>query len=121
MGRPSLPILFAQVVAHSEQARFLELCRAVPDSAALAEAQAILIRSGAISYAVDQLLRRHELAQKMLVAMLLAHPDKLEPLLADLVTPVQALFQATGGVTDRLSSPATSLEQRSADPSAALS
>ena len=48
-GRFSLPILFASLVNHPEQARFLELSQHITESGALQEAQGILIRCGAIS------------------------------------------------------------------------
>lgn len=57
-GRFPLPILFAQTVEHPQRDRFLELRQRIAAAEALCEAQDILIKSGAISYCVDQLLRR---------------------------------------------------------------
>ena len=85
LGRASLPILFAQVVDHPEQERFLALRKAIPDPDALAEAQAILIRCGAVSYCVDQLLHRVQGAEEMLAQISVISPEKLEMLLDDVV------------------------------------
>jgi len=96
LGRASLPILFAQTVDHPDQARFLELRRDVTVPEALAEAQNILIRCGAVSYGVHQLLCRYQIAQKALRAMRLVHRAGLEALLEEQIRPIQELFQATG-------------------------
>ncbi|CAG0980244.1 Octaprenyl diphosphate synthase [Anaerolineae bacterium] len=95
-GRSSLPILFAQQVTHPDQARFLELCQSISKPAALAEAQAILIRSGAISYCVDQLLGRYQLAKALFQRATLARGGALEGLLETQIQPVRELFKATG-------------------------
>lgn len=96
LGRSPLPILFAQVVEHADRARFLELRRSIAAPEALAEAQAILIRSGAVSYCVDQLIRRHQAAQSELAAIPLIRREKLEKLLDELIEPVWGVFTAVG-------------------------
>ncbi|MBM2851139.1 MAG: hypothetical protein HW418_4081, partial [Anaerolineales bacterium] len=96
LGRSPLPILFAQVVDHPDRARFLELRQAIPDAEALAEAQSILIRCGAVSYGVHQLLTRYQSAAAMLRAMSLLQPAGLQVLLDDVVAPVQKLFAELG-------------------------
>ncbi|MGH2544935.1 MAG: polyprenyl synthetase family protein [Ardenticatenaceae bacterium] len=96
LGRSPLPILFAQSVAHPERERFIELRRLVADPAALAEAQMILIRCGAISYCVDRLLRRYLAARDLLASISLAQRAGLETLLETQVTPVRKLFQTMG-------------------------
>jgi len=96
LGRSPLPILFAQVVDHPDRARFLELRRAIPDPDALAEAQTLLLRCGAVSYGVHQLLTRHQSAAAMLRAMPLLQPAGLQVLLDDVVAPVQRLFAELG-------------------------
>jgi geranylgeranyl pyrophosphate synthase len=97
LGRPSLPILFAQVVDHPERDRFLALRRAIPDSDALAEAQSILIRCGAISYGAHALLSRYRTAREVLGLMPLVNRSGLEALLESQVRPVRELFRALGG------------------------
>ena len=92
LGRSPLPILFAQVVEHPDRARFFALRQAIPDAEALAEAQTILIRCGAVSYGVHELLRRHRAAQGMLKGIPLVRAAGLESLLEDQVRPVDELL-----------------------------
>lgn len=96
LGRSPLPILYAQIVPHAERNRFIELRQAIPDPSALAEAQTILIQCGAISYAVDQLLRRYLKAQTVLTALPLSYPEPLKALFDAAVAPVQELFATLG-------------------------
>ena len=108
-GRSPLPILFAQTVDHPDRGRFLELRQRISDVEALQEAQEILINSGAISYCIDQLLRRYRDAQTVLTSMKLVHPDKLEAILEELIVPVWRLLemsenQLPGLFTDSLRS-----------------
>lgn len=102
LGRLPLPILFAHVVDHPERARFLELRRLIADPAALAQAQQILIRCGAISYCVDQLVTRCDQAETLLATIPLPHPQQLARLLPPLRRPVEALFD-TMKLPDRVS------------------
>ncbi len=95
-GRAPLPILFAQVVDHPDRERFLQLRRDIADPDALTEAQTILIRCGAVSYCIDQLLRRVQAAREILDKLSLVHPEKLEGLIADVVDPVTNLFAEIG-------------------------
>lgn len=92
-GRAPLPILFAQTVDYPDRSRFLELRQRISDVEALREAQEILIQSGAISYCIDQLLRRYRDAQTVSTGMKLVHPDKLDALLEELIVPVWRLFE----------------------------
>jgi geranylgeranyl pyrophosphate synthase len=95
LGRSSLPMLFAQSVDYPERGRFLELRRvlqSVPDPEALAEAQLILIRCGAISYSLYELTRRHSAAQEMLNGLTLCRRTGLELLFEDLIEPVKKLL-----------------------------
>ena len=93
-GRSPLPILFAQTVDYPDRSRFLELRGKATDESALCEAQEILIRCGAVSYCVDQLLRRYEIARKALQSVELAHPESIETLLEEVVAPVWKLFDS---------------------------
>lgn len=96
-GRRPLPILYATVVGHPERDRFLALRGAVADEEALAEAQQILIRSGAVSYCVDQLVGRYRKLRQLLDGMSLARSDGLEDLLDGVATPVRAVLTNTAG------------------------
>jgi geranylgeranyl pyrophosphate synthase len=93
-GRSPLPILFAQSVDHPARARFLDLRAQVPDAQALQEAQKILIECGAISYCIDQLLRRYESARRALSCIHLVHPEGMEAVLEELVAPVRQIIRA---------------------------
>ena len=95
-GRCPLPILFAQTVDHPQRSRFLELRQHVSDANALLEAQEILIHCGAVSYCVDQLLRRQRAAQAVLAGTPLIRREVIEPVLNELVGPVYRLFEAMG-------------------------
>lgn len=95
-GRPSLPILFAQIVDHPEKARFIELRRIIPDPNALSEAQTILIRCGAVSYCIDQLLRRYHSAKRLLASVALPIAGELENLLETCIQPVNRLLATSG-------------------------
>lgn len=95
-GHVSLPLLYAQQVEHPDRERFLRLRQALPDPQALAEAQEILIRCGAISYGLYHLLERHKKAQALLESLPLSQPAGLETLLAELMAPVWNLFEVIG-------------------------
>lgn len=97
LGRLPLPILFAQTVNHPEQARFAELRQAATDPQALAEAQKILIRCGAVSYGIHQLRCRYEQGQALLGAVRLPKGELLERLLEGQIEPVRRLFGAARG------------------------
>ncbi len=95
-GRSSLPILFAQVVDHPDRQRFLELRGDTSDLEKLAEAQTILIRCGAISYGVDQLVRRYQKGRAILDGVPLSHREELEGMLDEVITPVKKMFETLG-------------------------
>lgn len=95
-GRSPLPILFAQSADHPERPRFMELREKTSDESALSEAQEIIIRCGAVSYCVDQLLRRYRSAREVLQTVELARPEVIESLLEGVIAPVWKLFDAIG-------------------------
>lgn len=95
-GRAPLPLLFAELVPHPEQQRFVELRSQVQEPMALQEAQQILVRSGAISYCVNELLVRQEKLELMLAEMRLANPTPLRQILDQAVAPIKHLFEAVG-------------------------
>jgi len=95
-GRGTLPILYAEVVDHPSRQRFLELRKIITNPESLVEAQKILIRCGAVSYCIDQLLRRHRAAKEILEAIPVPHEEELEGLLDGIRKPVEELFASTG-------------------------
>jgi geranylgeranyl pyrophosphate synthase len=95
-GRYPLPLLFAQVVDHPDRERLSELRQRVEKPAALEEAQAILIRSGAISYCLDQLVQRYQVLKEKRASMDVVDPSGLDYLLYEVVHPVNELIKAIG-------------------------
>jgi geranylgeranyl pyrophosphate synthase len=95
-GRSPLPLLFAQLVDHPDRERFLELRPQVKDEEALQDAQAILVRSGAISFSVHHLMERHKLAKQLLEKIDLAASEEMHILLDEAIAPVKHLFESVG-------------------------
>jgi geranylgeranyl pyrophosphate synthase len=119
LGRSSLPLLFARTVNHPWQVEFNQLCGTISDPAALAAAQTILIRCGALSYCVACLLERHQKVQTILNKVRLPHPQEIAGLLAHLIAPVQRLrrslnvspaFAVTATINGSNGTPATCLD-----------
>ena len=94
--RKPLPILFALTVEHPDRTRFLDLYQNISNENALQEAQDILIRCGAVSYCVDQLLRKHRTAQDILNKTPLPNKGVVEGLVQGVIAPVWKLFEALG-------------------------
>jgi geranylgeranyl pyrophosphate synthase len=90
--RKPLPILFALTVDHPERGRFMELFQNIDAADALQEAQAILIRCGAVSYCVDQLVRRNRLAHAIFGDISLPHREGIIELLDEIIAPIKSLF-----------------------------
>ena len=63
------------------------------DPRALAEAQRILMRCGAVSYCLDELGSRYERARAVLGELSLMHPAELESLLETQIRPVNDLLR----------------------------
>ena len=94
--RKPLPILFALTVEHPDHARFLALYQNMSNGNALQEAQEILIRCGAVSYCVDQLVRRYQTAQNILNKTPLPNKGVVEDLVQGVIAPVRNLFETLG-------------------------
>ena len=93
-NRAPLPILFALVVNHPDRERFLTLRRDINDPKSLTEAQAILVRCGAVSYCIDRILARQKEALSLLKTIPLANEAALEKLFDELVLPIRSLMNA---------------------------
>jgi geranylgeranyl pyrophosphate synthase len=100
--RKPLPILFALTVEHPDHARFLDLYQNMSDENTLQEAQEILIRCGAVSYCVDQLLHRHQKAQEILNKTPLSDKRPVNTLIEGVIAPVRKLFETLGVSPDLL-------------------
>lgn len=96
LGRYPLPILFAEKVAHPDRQRFIELRDRVDDPAVLREAQTILIRCGAISYGIEQLLIRYKKSRQVLEGLDLPKTNELKILLEKTVSASRRVLATLG-------------------------
>ncbi len=94
---PALPILFAQVVDHPDRARFMELRDNIEDPDILREAQTILIRCGAFSYCLDQIIHRYNEAMSQLAEIDLVDFPSLEKIFEDMLEPVRQMIAVLAG------------------------
>ena len=86
-GRSPLPILFAPLVEHPDQSRFLKLKKQIDQPETLKEAQEILLRCGAISYCADQLIQKYEKALKVLNGIPLLKHEPISSLFDEILAP----------------------------------
>lgn len=91
-----LPILFASLVDHPQQARFWELRQKIEAPGALTEAQEIILSCGAVSYCFDQLMNRFARGRALIEQAGLPNPEPLTQLLDDLMQPVEGVFESLG-------------------------
>ena len=101
--RPSLPLLFALSVAHPERDAFAQLCAQAQQPDCLAQAQKILLRCGAVSYCLHQLLERHSTALALLKPASLPNPAPLAAVFERIIAPVQNLLERAGGAPAEIS------------------
>ncbi|UCG24229.1 MAG: polyprenyl synthetase family protein [Chloroflexota bacterium] len=80
-GRNNLLILYAQTADHSQRSHFAKLLSRVDDPEVLAEAQQILLSSGAVAYSAYLLVIRYQAAHRTLAAMDLADRPTMTDLL----------------------------------------
>ena len=97
-GRRSnnLPILYAMTADHPMQERFLELSTRANDPEALAEAQKILIRSGAVSYCTFKMIELSQEARETLAHVQLRDSGPVEKILAAHLRPLHKLLESVG-------------------------
>jgi geranylgeranyl pyrophosphate synthase len=93
-GRKPLPVLFALTVGHPDRAQFMELYQNI--SLKCQKAQEILIKCGAVSYCVDQLLRRYQTVQALLSKSSFANKGTVDSLIEGIIAPVWKLFGTLG-------------------------
>lgn len=96
-GRYTLPILYAHLVDHSERARFDAIRLQVADAARLEEAQAILVRSGALSYGFYQIQERYEQAMLELEDLALVDDRVIRRMFDELMHPVMQILDRVAG------------------------
>jgi geranylgeranyl diphosphate synthase type I len=97
-NRPSscLPLLFALTAAHAERDEFLRLSARAGEPEALAEAQKILFRCGAISYCTLRLIELAREARERLARLPLRDPEPIEHLLEVHMRPLCSLLEKVG-------------------------
>ena len=93
-GRFSLPILFAHLVEHPERERFETIRTQVQDPELLAEAQAILLRCGAISYGLYQIEEHYQVVPPLLSQLTAREVTPIDDLFRELVEPVQSMVES---------------------------
>lgn len=92
----NLPLLYATTAPHPDREEFLSLSARVEDPAALAAAQKILFRSGAISYCTFKLLELSRQAQDLFAATPLEDPQWIARLVDLHLTPLHRLLEQVG-------------------------
>jgi geranylgeranyl pyrophosphate synthase len=95
-GRNNQLIMFARTAEHPDRDRFLELLLSIDEPAALAEAQKILVSSGAVSYCAYQLVQRQQRASRLLEELDLKNPAPLCNILSDYANSLRNLLQLSG-------------------------
>jgi geranylgeranyl pyrophosphate synthase len=100
-GRNNLAILYADTAAHARREEFKALLTRVTDPDALAEAQHILISSGAVSYCVYQLVERYRAARRLLDQLDLVDHTPIAEVLALHADLWVRWLLATGAATSR--------------------
>jgi geranylgeranyl pyrophosphate synthase len=92
-GRNNLLFLYALTADHPDRERFRELQAKVDNTDALRAAQQILIRSGAVSYAMYHLCQSHQKARKLLDATSLTDPAPLRSVIDQYIVPLVHLLK----------------------------
>lgn len=93
-GRFTLPILYAHLVDHPERVRFDAIRMRVGEVRLLEEAQAILVRSGALSYGLYQIQELDEQAMLEIEGLSLDDAGEIRRMFDALAQPVEHLLEA---------------------------
>jgi geranylgeranyl pyrophosphate synthase len=92
----SLPLLYAMTAEHADREDFLRLSARTADPEALAEAQKILFRSGAVSYCTLKLIEFSRELQALFARVPLRDPEPIERLLEIHTQPLYRLLEKVG-------------------------
>jgi geranylgeranyl pyrophosphate synthase len=95
-GRNNLLFLYALTADHPDREQFTTLRSQVDDPETLRSAQQILIKSGAVSYAMYHLCQSYLAAQKILKETPLADPDSLRSVIDQYIVPLVHLLKNLG-------------------------
>lgn len=92
----NLPILYAMTAEHPARGRFLELSARPDDPEALAEAQKILLKSGAVSYCAFKMMEFSQEARIVLDRLPLRDSEPVERILTAHLRPLYKLLESVG-------------------------
>jgi geranylgeranyl pyrophosphate synthase len=92
----SLPLLYAMTAEHADREDFLRLSARTEDPEALAEAQKILFRSGAVSYCTLKLIEFSRQLRELFARVPLRNPEPIERLLEIHTQPLYRLLEKVG-------------------------
>jgi geranylgeranyl pyrophosphate synthase len=92
----SLPLLYAMTAEHADREDFLRLSARTEDPEALAEAQKILFRSGAVSYCTLKLIEFSRELRELFARVPLRNPEPIERLLEIHTQPLYRLLEKVG-------------------------
>lgn len=95
-GRNNLLILYARTAPHPHRERFLELLGRIEAPGTLAAAQQMLIASGAVSYAIFQIVQRAQQAQALIRDLPLADRAVLAGGVVPVAPALTSLLQSRG-------------------------
>lgn len=95
-GRNNLLILYARMADHPDRSYFLEILDSVQVPHWLDEAQRILVKSGALSYAIYEMLSRVQTAKELVDAMNLLAPNRIENLFEGYAKSIRSLLDHRG-------------------------
>ena len=91
----NLPILYALTADYPERSEFVDLLTRIAEPEALAEAQEILVRSGAVSFCAYHMIELYRSARQHLTSIPLEDHKPLQELLEHHVRPLKTLFKST--------------------------
>lgn len=91
--RHNLLLLYATLAEYDQKNDFMLLRERILDPAALEEAQTILIRCGAVSYAVHHLLVRYRRMRQLINSLGLPRPDIVQTMCDHQIRPVASILK----------------------------
>jgi geranylgeranyl pyrophosphate synthase len=89
----TLPILFARVVQHPEREKFMALSDNSASLDNVREAQDILLRCGAVSYCIDEIIQRHKIGVQLIAELNLPNPQPLDQVFDEIIAPIWSLLK----------------------------
>jgi geranylgeranyl diphosphate synthase type I len=89
--KATLPILFARIVDHPDRQKFMSLLELGTDSDSIRTAQEILLRCGAVSFCIDQIIQRHKIGMQILGELKLSDSQSFNQLFDGIVEPIWKL------------------------------